>query len=116
MEPGSTLGYGSTFTTQRNSRIAVLPVGYADGYNRSLSNQGQVEIRKKIFPVVGRVSMDQILVDITDAYEIQVGEEVKLISSDPDSPISVSAVARQLDTIPYEILTSIGTRVGRRYL
>ena len=116
MEPGSTLGYGSSYTTERESRIAVLPVGYADGYNRLLSNEGRVETKQGLFPVVGRVSMDQTLVDVTDAPGIQIGDEVKLISSDPKSPISALALARQLDTIPYEILTTIGPRIEQVYL
>jgi len=115
MEKGSTLGYGCTYTTTREeSRIAVLPLGYADGYNRRLSNRGQVEIGGRLFPVVGRVSMDQVLVDVSDGEGIEAGAEVKLISSDPDSPISAVALARRLDTIPYEILTTIGPRVVRK--
>jgi len=115
MEKGSTLGYGCTYTTTREeSRIAVLPLGYADGYNRRLSNRGQVEIGGRLFPVVGRVSMDQVLVDVSDGEGIEAGDEVKLISSDPDSPISAAALARRLDTIPYEILTTIGPRVVRK--
>jgi alanine racemase len=113
MNPGSTLGYGSTFKTARKSSIAVLPMGYADGYNRLLSNQGKVEIKSKLFPVVGRISMDLTLVDVTDDPDIKVGDEVKLISSDPSSSISALALAQQLNTIPYEILTTIGSRVER---
>jgi len=113
MEPRATLGYGSTFRTEKQSRIAVLPVGYADGYNRLLSNQGKVEINQKLYPVVGRVSMDLTLIDVTSAPEFRIGDEVKLISSDPESPISALAMAQQLNTIPYEVLTTIGTRVER---
>ena len=115
MDPGTTLGYGSTYRTEKNSRIAVLPIGYADGYNRLLSNRGKVEIQQEFYPIVGRVSMDLTLVDVTAGQSIQIGDEVKLISADSESPISALSLAQQLDTIPYEVLTTIGSRIERRY-
>lgn len=113
---GTPVGYGRTFVTRRKSRIAVLPVGYADGYNRLFSSRGQVRIRGRLLPVVGRVSMDLSMVDVTDLPEISVGEEVRLLEDDPSSPISASALAQTLGTIPYEVLTSIGSRVTRIYV
>lgn len=112
---GHHIGYGGTFRTARTSRIGVLPVGYADGYNRRLSNQGQVLTPHGYAPIVGLVSMDLTAIDITDYPGIGVGDEVTLLDSAPGSPISALALAKQLNTIPYEILTSIGPRVVRVY-
>lgn len=116
MYPGETVGYGRTFTISRPSLIAVLPIGYADGYSRAFSNNAQVSVRGALAPVVGRVSMDLVSVDVTDIPGIAHGDEVTLLEADPDSPISAAALARRLGTIPYEILTSIGTRVERLYV
>ena len=110
---GQSIGYCGTFTTQRDSLVGVLPVGYADGYNRLLSNRGQVRIRGQLVPVLGRVSMDLISVDLTDISDPAAGEEVVLLEDSPDSPIAATAWARTLGTNPYEVLTSIGNRVER---
>ncbi|RPI27716.1 MAG: alanine racemase [Acidobacteria bacterium] len=116
LSPGQSVGYGRTFLVSRPSLIAVLPVGYADGYSRAFSNKGQVRIRGRLAPVVGRVSMDLISVDVTGVPGVSHGDEVTLLEADPDSPISARALARAIDTIPYEIVTSIGRRVERVYL
>ena len=110
---GQSIGYCGTFTTQRDSLVGVLPVGYADGYNRLLSNRGQVRIRGQLVPVLGRVSMDLISVDLTDISDPAAGEEVVLLEDSPDSPIAATAWAKTLGTNPYEVLTSIGSRVER---
>ncbi len=110
---GQPIGYSGTFVTQRDSLIGVLPVGYADGYNRLLSNRGQVKIREELVPVLGQVSMDLISVDLTDIPDPTVGEEVLLLEDEANSPISATAWATALGTSPYEVLTSIGTRVDR---
>lgn len=110
------IGYGGAYVTRRNSRIAVLPVGYADGYNRLFSNRGQVRIRGRLCPVVGRISMELSMVDVTDLPEVGVKEEVLLLEDDPASPLSASALARTLGTVPYEVLTSIGHRIARIYV
>ncbi|MGH9339166.1 MAG: alanine racemase [Acidobacteriota bacterium] len=112
---GRDIGYGRTFSTSRPSRVGVLSVGYADGYRRNLSGRGQVRIQGRLHPIVGRVSMDLTSVDLTDAPEVQVGEEVTILEADADSPISAAGLARMLGTIPYEILTTIGSRVERTY-
>lgn len=112
---GAPIGYGSTFRTSRDSRIGVVGVGYADGYRRDLSNRGQVRTVEGFAPVVGRISMDVLAVDLTDLPSIGAGSEVVLLESDPDSPIGATSMAAQLGTIPYEILTSIGARVERIY-
>lgn len=110
---GESVGYYGKFVTQRDSLVGVLPVGYADGYRRALSNQSQVRIRGELVPVLGQISMDLISIDLTDIPEPTVGEEVLLLEDEPDSPLSAAAWAEALDTSPYEVLTSIGPRVER---
>ena len=115
LQPGDTVGYGRTFTVSRPSRIAVLPVGYADGYKRRLSNVGQVKIDGRLAPVVGNISMDFTTVDVTDLPDVAPGDVATLIEADLKSPISAAAMARLLGTVPYEVLTSIGARVHHVY-
>ncbi len=110
---GEPIGYYGKFVTQRDSLIGVLPVGYADGYNRLLSNRSQVKIRGELVPVLGQISMDLISVDLTDIPDPTVGEEVLLLEDEANSPISATAWAKALGTSPYEVFTSIGTRVER---
>ncbi len=111
---GTPLSYGGIYVTQKDSTIATLPVGYADGYSRRLSNRSQVLIKGKRFPVVGRVSMDMTLVDLGDA-KIDVGEEAVLIGSQGLETISADELARLDDTVSYEIVCGIGKRVPRIY-
>jgi alanine racemase len=113
---GATIGYGRNFTTSRPSRIAVLPVGYADGYRRLLSNRGKVLTEYGLAPVVGNVSMDLTTIDVTDFEGVRTGDDVILLDDDPGSEISARQLAASLETIPYEILTLIGSRVERVYL
>ena len=110
---GVGVGYGHTFVTARISRLAVVPVGYADGYPRALSNRSFALLGNRELPVVGRVSMDQTVVDITDT-EARVGDAVTLISDDPASPISMDRLAEKCDTIGYELATRLGPRLNRR--
>ncbi len=116
MFPGETVGYGRTFTISRPSLIAVVPVGYADGFSRAFSNNGQVRVRGVLAPIIGRVSMDLVTVDVTDVPGVAHGDEVTLLEADPESPISAVGLANRIGTIPYEILTSIGPRVERVYM
>lgn len=113
---GQSVSYNRTFTTARPSRIAVLPIGYADGLNRLLSNKGTVLIQGHYAPIVGRVCMDMTMVDITDCGNVVVGEEAVLMGRQGQATITAADLARSLDTIPYEILCSIGPRVQRTYL
>jgi alanine racemase len=113
---GQSIGYGRTFVTSRDSLIGVLPVGYADGYNRLFSNTGQVRFRDQLVPVVGQVNMDLISIDLTSVPDVKVGEEVVLLENTLDSPLSITAWAKSLGTIPYEVLTSISNRVAREYV
>ena len=109
------IGYGRSFVTHRKSRIGVLAVGYADGYNRLFSSRGQVRVRGHLAPIVGRVSMDLTSVDLTEIPPAQVGDEVILLEDKANSPISAAALAKTLGTISYEVLTRIGPRVDRFY-
>ncbi len=114
IDTGDTVGYGATHTTRHSARIATLPIGYADGYLRSLSGRGHVRIAGREAPVVGRVSMDLITVDVTSLPQdaVHPGTPVELIG--PGQP--VDAVARDAGTIGYEILTALGRRYARHYL
>ena len=112
---GYPISYGRTFVTQRPSRIAAIPVGYADGYNRLLSNRGKVLITGKRAPVVGRVCMDWTMVDVTDIPGVEVGEEVVLMGSQLGQAITPEEMGEWIGTIAYEILCSVGKRVHRIY-
>jgi len=117
---GEGVSYGHTWRARRDSVVGLLPIGYGDGYPRALSNKGQVRLGEvpaaRLAPVVGRVSMDATLVDLTDVADARVGLEATLIEADAQSPISVTAVACLADTIPYEILTGLTSRVPRVYV
>ncbi len=113
--PGLSLGYNRTFTTRRPTRIAVLPIGYADGYLRSFSNHVDVLISGRRAPVVGMISMDYTMVDVTELDDIEIGTEVTLIGSEGDDAIRVEELADKGDTIPYIITTCLGRRPGRCY-
>ena len=112
---GTPLSYGRTYTTRRESLIAVLPIGYADGYSRAWSNRGQVLIGGRRAPVVGRVCMDMTLADVTETPAVRLGDEAVLIGSQGSETLSADELARMLGTIPYEILCAVGHRVPRIY-
>ena len=114
--PGACVSYGSTFQAQRQSTIATVPVGYADGFNRLLSNRGQVLVRGCRAPIVGRVCMDYSMVDVTGIDGVEVGDEVVLYGRQEGEEISVDEVAGLLDTISYELLCAVDKRVSRFYL
>jgi alanine racemase len=115
LKPGDSVSYNRTFVAKRPSTIAVLPVGYADGYNRRLSNKGFVLIQGQRAPIVGLVCMDMTMVDITDIPSVQAGDAVTLIGRDGTDAIWADDLARWTDTIPYEILCGIGQRIPRLY-
>jgi alanine racemase len=110
---GEPLGYGCTFETTRDSLIATLPVGYDDGYRRALSNRGRVIVRGRFAPVVGRVSMDLTLIDVTDVPGAALDDEVVLLGSDGPFTISAEDIAEVIDTISYEVTCGISSRVPR---
>lgn len=112
---GVSISYGRTFTTQRESVIATLPIGYADGFNRGLSNRGSAIVRGKRVPVVGRVTMDMCMLDVTDVRDVQQGDDVVLIGEQGNERITADDIAAQLGTIPYEVLCAISDRVPRIY-
>ncbi len=114
--PNSSLSYDRTFITKRNTKIACVPVGYADGYPRALSNKGEVLIKDKRFNVVGRICMDWLLVDITDEDSILAGDEVILLGRGVGDAITADEIAEKTGTIPYEILCKISKRVPRVYI
>jgi len=112
---GTPLGYGGTFVTGRDSRIATIALGYADGLRRGLSNRGQVLVRGHLAPIVGRVSMDLTLVDVTDVSGATVGDEVVMIGRQEALEITAEEIAAQLGTISYEVTCGISARVPRIY-
>lgn len=116
IEKGVSIGYGRTFFTERISKIATVPVGYADGYSRTLSNKGRVIIGGKYANVVGNVCMDQFMIDITDIENVKPGDEVILIGSYKSLNISAEEIAEIQSTINYEIVCNIGKRVPRVYI
>jgi alanine racemase len=110
---GSSISYGRSFVTRRESLIAILPLGYADGYHRLLSNRGAVLVRGKRAPVAGRICMDLTMVDVTDIGGVEQGDEVVLLGRQGAETISADEMARWAETISYEIFTSISSRVPR---
>ena len=113
---GEKLSYGHTFTAWRDSVVATIPIGYHDGFLRQYSNTGQVLVRGRRTPVVGRVCMDQTLVDVTDVPDVRAGEEVVIYGEQGGSRISVEEMASLVDRIPYELTCSVGGRVRRQYV
>jgi len=113
---GASIGYNRTFTANGHVRTAVLPVGYADGYRRHLSNNADVLIRGRRCPVRGNISMDQTVVDVSALPEVHCGDTATLIGSDGDETVSAAELARRAGTISYDILTGIGKRVVREYV
>jgi len=112
---GETLGYGRTFITERDSLIATIPIGYADGYSRRLSGHGRAVVNGKYVPTAGRISMDWTLLDVTDAGNVSVEDEVTLIGESGGIEIRASEPASVTGTISYEITCGISRRVPRRY-
>jgi alanine racemase len=110
---GVSLGYGRTFTTSRESRIATIPIGYADGLHRAHSNNGRVLVRSQFAPIVGRVSMDLTMLDVTNVAGVALGDEVILIGAQGGLQITAEDLAEQIDTISYEIACGISARVPR---
>ncbi|MDP2278109.1 MAG: alanine racemase [Nitrospirota bacterium] len=116
LKRGTPVSYGRTFVTARESLIAVLPVGYADGYPRVLSNNADVIIRGKRAPVAGRICMDTTMVDVTEIRNVSEGDEVILLGRQKNTAVTAFELAERAGTIPYEILTSLGNRSKRGYI
>ncbi|MBF0165967.1 MAG: alanine racemase [Magnetococcales bacterium] len=113
---GTPLGYGHEFVTRRAARIALLPVGYADGYGRVLKGRARILTHGQYAPVVGRISMDLTLVDVTDIPEVEAGSRVTLLGADGAGFIGIEEMAGWMETIPYEVLCRLGPRVPRHHI
>ena len=113
---GESISYGRTYTADKNRIIATLPLGYADGYNRLLSNKGWVLINGKKAPIVGTICMDQFMVDVTDIPNVKPGDTAILLGRQGDEVITADDLARLCNTISYEILVNISSRVPRVYI
>jgi len=117
VEKDTCISYGRIFKTSRESRIATIPIGYADGYTRLLSNKGRILINGEYSPVVGRICMDQCMVDVTDLKsEVRVGDEAVIFGKQGENEITVEEVAANMGTINYEVICIIGKRIPRVYI
>ncbi|UCG31905.1 MAG: alanine racemase [Phycisphaerales bacterium] len=110
---GHTVSYGATFVTRKPTRIGVVPIGYADGYLRSLSNRAVMTVNDHVVPVIGRVSMDLTVLDVTDVPDVKTGSLVIVLDHRADRPNSVESLAELMDTIPYELTCLLGDRIHR---
>lgn len=113
---GEGVGYGYSFVAQKDTLVGTLPVGYADGYMRCLGNKGEVSIKGKKVPVIGKICMDQFMIDLTDVPEAKVGDEVVLLGEGSENVITLSEIANKVDTNKNEILSVISRRVPRVYI
>ncbi len=113
VEAGTAVSYGGTWTAPRTSRIATLPIGYADGFSRVYSGKASVLVHGRRAPVVGRVTMDMVMVDVTGIDGVQVGDEVVILGAQGNEAIPAEELARWADTLHYEVLCSLGARVPR---
>ena len=115
LEPGREISYGGTYVTTRETRVATVPVGYADGYRRSLSNKFYVLIRGRRAPILGRVCMDQLMVDVTDIPGVTINDRVVLVGKSGDEEITMEQIASAADSFNYEMVCGISRRVPRGY-
>jgi alanine racemase len=115
VQKGQPLSYSRKHVTQRDSLIATLPIGYADGLHRNLSNNMEVLVKGKRAPQVGTICMDMILIDVTEVPDVQMGDEVVIFGKQGEEEIQVEELAEKSNTIPYEILCNVGKRVPRVY-
>lgn len=109
------ISYGGTYTTTRETKVATIPVGYGDGYPRTLSNKGSVLIQGKRVPILGRVCMDQFMVDVTDVPDVVVGTEVTLLGRDGDEIITAEEIGDLSGRFNYEFVCCLGKRIPRIY-
>ncbi|HTX73946.1 MAG TPA: alanine racemase [Rectinemataceae bacterium] len=113
---GAGVSYGLTWIAPEDTRIATIPIGYGDGYSRSLSNKGMVMIRGKVFPVVGRICMDQLMVDLGPHGEAHNGDDVLLFGTKGSESVDAELLCERMDTIPYELTCMVSSRVPRIYV
>lgn len=113
---GDSISYGRKYTAPSKRRIATIPVGYADGFIRAYSKGGKVLVRGEYAPIVGRICMDQFMVDVTDIDGVEVNDEVVLMGRQGDKEITADFIASVLDTINYEVFCTLSKRVPRQYI
>ncbi|MEY8304005.1 alanine racemase [Anaerosalibacter bizertensis] len=113
---GTGISYGQIFVTKRKSKIATIPIGYADGFTRLLTSKAEVAIKGKRAPIVGKICMDQCMIDVTDIEDVKVGDEVVLFGDGTNGVPHIDEVAEKLGTINYEIVCMVGRRVPRVYI
>lgn len=113
---GTKISYGCKFTTKRASRLGIIPIGYADGYRFNFEGRAKILVRGKRVPVIGRITMDMIIADLTNIKGVAVGEDVVLLGAEGDKIISADEMARWADTISYEIFCGISKRIPRVYI
>ncbi|MCL1865691.1 MAG: alanine racemase [Spirochaetes bacterium] len=113
---GFAVSYGSDFITKKDTVVATVPAGYADGLNRLLSSKGEMLVRGKRVPILGRVCMDLTMLDVTDIEGVSLNDEVVIIGKQGDESISADEIAKKTGTINYEVLTSIGSRVPKKFI
>lgn len=116
VDEGEMISYGGTYVTKRRTKIATIPVGYGDGYPRSLSNKGYMLIHGKKAPIIGRVCMDQCMVDVTEIEDVKFGDEVVLVGRDGDEYLPVETLSRLSDRFNYEFVCLMGKRIPREYI
>ena len=116
VDAGISISYGRKFYTKRKSVIATVPVGYADGYSRTMSSKARVIVGGQYAPQVGNICMDQFMIDITDIEGVKVGDEVILMGTDGDKTILCEELADIQGTINYEVVCDVGKRVPRVYI
>ncbi len=115
VESGIGISYGATFVTDRPTTIATIPIGYADGYSRNLSNSGRVIIHGQYAPIIGRICMDQFMVDVTEIQNVKQGDIVTLLGRDGDAIITTEELASGSHSFPYELVCTVGKRIPRVY-
>lgn len=113
VEKGTSIGYGRSYTTTKQTKVATVPIGYADGFRRDFSNGWEVLIKGKKVPIIGKVCMDSFMVDVTQIENVEIGDEVIIWDNEN---ITLEQLAEKCDTINYEILCTIGTRVPRKFI
>ncbi len=113
---GTGVSYGYTFKTEQRTRLAILPVGYEDGYSRMLTNRGQVLIGGRKVPVLGRVCMNMCMVDVSTLEDVQAGDEVVLLGRQGQESITADDIAEEMGSISYEVLCLLGNNNERQYI
>ena len=116
LEPGVGISYNRTYYTDKITKVATIPVGYGDGYPRALSSKGRVLIRGKSAPIIGRICMDQFMVDVTEIEDVKQGDQVVLIGRDGKETISIEEIGALSYSFNYEVACDIGKRIPRVYI